>query len=208
KKHKIAKDLLFDAQGNALSDDLKAEMSANNKVIAYNASGFNGDENFNIQSISGDWLEADTSKVAIALRENNVGYVYLAGSRKGGLIKVGSSNDKHNSIKGLNLPASRSAGLDDWELLFDVKTKAMGKLERLIQQELAEFKADYPHEKIAKTQNAAELYRCSYDKARAAFSELESDESIGMNQFNEKKHLISGYQFRNLKAQKNTSVEA
>lgn len=208
KKHKIAKDLLFDAQGNVLSDELKAEMSANNKVVAYNASGYDGEENFNFQSIGGDWLEADFSKVAIALRENNVGYVYLAGSRKGGLIKVGSSNDKHNSIKGLNLPASRSAGFDDWELLFDVKSTAMGKLERLVHQELSEFKAAYPHEKIAKTQNAAELYRCSYDKARAAISALEGDESLGMVQFNEKKHLISGYQFRNLKAQRSTAVEA
>ena len=208
KKHKIAKDLLFDAQGNVLSDELKAEMSENNKVVAYNASGYSEDEIFNFQTIGGDWLQADPSKLAIALRENITGYIYLAGSRKGGLIKVGSANDKHNSIKGLNLPASRSAGFDDWELLFDVKSTAMGKLERLVQDELNEFKAVYPHEKIAKTQNAAEVYRCSYDKARAAIATFETDEAFGLMQFNEKKHLISGYQFRNLKAQRGTPVEA
>ena len=207
KKHKIAKDLLFDAQGQVLSDELKAEMSEHNKVVAYNASGYSEDESFNFQTIGGDWLQADPSKLSIALRENSTGYIYLAGSRKGGLIKVGSANDKHNSIKGLNLPASRSAGFDDWELLFDVKSTAMGKLERLIQEELDEFKAAYPHEKIAKTQNAAEVYRCSYDKARSAIATFESDERFGLTQFNEKKHLIAGYQFRNLRAQRSTPVE-
>ncbi|WP_442590280.1 GIY-YIG nuclease family protein [Pedobacter sp. AW31-3R] len=208
KKHKISDDLLIDAQGEEMSAEFIQHMSDTNKVIAYNTlpDSENDDHSLNFKTIGGHCPQRDPSKIALALRENKPGYIYLGGSIKGGLIKVGSTSDSKDRIKNLNLHKSKLAGFEDWEILYEARTENLGKLERILNQKLSEYKATYEPEKIGKVQNGSELYRCAYAKVKDLINTLEEENQISFTQVNERKHLLSEYQFKNLKSRATTRV--
>lgn len=198
KKHQISEDLLFDANGEGMSDDLKQRMLDSKTVIAYNASGSTENADYNFINIDGDFLQAHLDKIPFALRTYKTGYIYIAGSKKTHLIKVGSSNESKDRIKTLNITTTKSGAIDDWELIFQAKTETLGKVERLFQQKLNDYKSATQYEK-GKLQNGGELYRCSYHKAKDVMTAGEDEEQFEFTQINEKKHLISEYLFKNLK---------
>lgn len=198
KKHKISDDLLIDAQGNAFSEDLQNEMYAHQKSIAYNVTGCPENDNHSFQTIDGYCPECDLTKLAVALIENKTGYMYIAGSIKGNLIQVGSAVEAKDKIKTINSFSAKYAGFDDWELLFYAKTETLGKAERLTHQKLSDYKAVHVQEKATKLKNGIEIYRCSYNKAKLAMSELLDAEQFEFTQINEKRHFTPDYQFKNL----------
>jgi len=200
KKHQISEDLLFDANGEGFSEELKRNMFDSQKVLAYNVGGCEGNADHNFVNIEGDFVQGDLDKIPFALRTYKTGYIYIAGSIKAHLIKVGSSNEVKDRIKSLNISTAKSGGYDDWELLLQAKTTTLGKVERLFQQKLSEYKSSAQYEKHGKIQNGGELYRCSYNKAREVITAIEEEEGIEFTQINEKRHLLSEYQFKNLKA--------
>lgn len=206
KKHQIPEDLLFDANGEGFSEELKQNMSEANKVLAYNAVGCEANTDYNFINIEGDFVQGDTDKIPFALRTYKTGYIYIAGSIKAHLIKVGSSNEVKDRIKSLNISTAKSGGYDDWELLLQAKTTTLGKVERLFQQKLVEYKSSAQYEKHGKIQNGGELYRCSYNKAKEVLTALEEEEKIEFTQINEKRHLLSEYQFKNLKVKSAASA--
>ncbi|HEY0177207.1 MAG TPA: GIY-YIG nuclease family protein [Pedobacter sp.] len=167
-------------------------------VLAYNATGSIENPDHNFINTDGDFVQADVDKIPFALRTYKTGYIYIAGSKKSHLIKVGSSNEFKDRIKILNITTSKSGNIDDWELIFQAKTETLGKVERMFQQKLSEYKSSSQYEK-GKLQNGGELYRCSYTKAREAMTAVDEEEQFEFTQINEKKHLIPEYQFKNLK---------
>jgi hypothetical protein len=205
KKHQISEDLLFDANGEGMSDELKQNMSDTKTVLAYNATGSIENPDHNFINIDGDFVQAELDKIPFALRTYKTGYIYIAGSKKSHLIKVGSSNEVKDRIKTLNITTTKSGSIDDWELIFQAKTETLGKVERLFQQKLSEYKSSAQYEK-GKLQNGGELYRCSYAKARDVMTPAEDEEQFEFTQINEKKHLITEYQFKNLRAAKAVSL--
>lgn len=198
KKHKIPEELLFDAEGNDIAD-VQQNMSDANKVIAYNTSACTENENHTFKTIGGYCPQCDTARIALVLREHKTGYIYIAGSRRGSLIIIGSANETKSKTMTLNLTNSKFGGYDDWELLFNAKTETIGRVERLFQQKLVEYKASYQSEKVGKLQNGGEFFRCSYLKTKDAFDALQGEEQFQFTQVSEKKHLIFDYQFKNLK---------
>jgi len=206
KKHKIPTDLLFDAQGEGMTEGLKQLMSEANAVIAYNTVGCSKDDNHNFKTIDGHCPQCETGRIAFLLRERQTGFIYIAGSRKGNLIKIGSTQNVLNRIKSLNMPKTMYAGFDDWVLLFDAKTITQGRTERKIQERLIENKVVNQYEKSGKLQDAGELYRCSYTKAKEAITTLEGEEQFEFTQVHEKRDLIPDYQFKNLKARVSVAV--
>ncbi|KIO77324.1 hypothetical protein TH53_09960 [Pedobacter lusitanus] len=200
KKHKIPAELLVDAQGEGMTEELKQRMQETNTVFAYNTVGCIKDDNHNFKTIGGHCPQCEPGKIALLLRECEAGFIYIAGSRKGTLIKVGSTTNVLDRIKSLNMPKTKFAGFDDWVLLFDAKTSMQGRSERKIQQRLSENKVQYQVEKSGKSTDGGELYRCSYNKAKDAITALETEESFEFTQVHEKRDLIPDYQFKNLKA--------
>lgn len=198
KKYQIPEDLLFDANGKEMSEELKQSMLDSKTVIAYNATGNLENPDFNFINIDGDFVQAEPEKIPFALRTYKTGYIYIAGSKKNHLIKVGSSNETKDRIKTLNITTTKSGPIDDWELIFQAKTETLGKVERMFQQKLSEYKSATQYEK-GKLQNGGELYRCSYHKAKDAITAAEGEEQFEFTQVNEKKHLISEYLFKNLR---------
>jgi hypothetical protein len=203
KKHQISEDVLIDANGEAMSEDLKQRMLDTEKVIAYNVSGCTENTDYNFTDIDGVFVQGDTDRIPFALRTYKTGYIYIAGSKKNHLIKVGSSNEVKDRIKTLNIATSKSGHIDDWELIFQAKTETLGKVEKMFQQKLREYKSSSQYEK-GKLQNGGELYRCSYHKAKDAMIAAEGEEEFVFTQINEKKHMISEYLFKNLKVKPET----
>ncbi len=206
KKHKISEDLLIDANGSGMSDELKQALTDTKRVLTYNTSGCAVNADHGFTTIEGYCVECDTDKIAVALRTYKTGYIYIAGSIKAHLIKVGSSNETKDRIKALNIATTKNGGYDDWELLFQAKTETLGKVERMFQQKLSDYKSSAQYEKGSKIQNGGELYRCSYAKAKDTMTALEEEEQLEFTQMSEKRHLISEYKFKNLMAR--PAVEA
>jgi len=199
KKHKITEDLLLDANGEGMSDTLKQSMLDAQKVLAYNATGADENPEYNFVDTDGIFVQGDTDKIPFAARTYKTGYIYIAGSMNRHMIKVGSCNETGDRIKSLNISSSKTSG-EDWELLLQAKTTTLGKVERLFQQKLSDYKSAAQFEKGSKIQNGGELYRCSYNKARDVMNALVEEEGIEFTQISEKKHLLSEFQFKNLKA--------
>ena len=205
KKHQISEDVLIDANGEAMSEDLKLLMLETEKVIAYNVSGCLDNSAYNFTDIDGVFVEGAIDRIPFALRTYKTGYIYIAGSKKSHLIKVGSSNDVNDRIKTLNINTTKSGNIDDWEVIFQAKTDCLGKVERMFQQKLMDYKSSSQYEK-GKLQNGGELYRCSYHKAKDAMTAVEGEEEFVFTQVNEKKHMISEYLFKNLKVKSAVAV--
>ena len=199
KKHKISQDLLINANGEGMSDDLMQSMNDQNKVFAYNTNDCAENSEHSIRTISGDCPQCDTTKVTVALREHKNGYIYIAGSKKGSMIKVGSANETKARTPTFDISSAKYGGYDDWEVLFHARTITMGKIERLFQDKLSEYKTSYQFEKAGKLQNGGELYRCSYAKAKEVILDEENQLPADFTLISEKKHIISEYQFKNLK---------
>lgn len=197
KKYKISEELLFDANGEEMSEDLIRNMSEAKKSFAFNVRNCSENPEHNFITIGGDCPQVEVEKIAFALRENKTGYIYIAGSKRGELILVGSSNETKDRVV-INTATFKYGGFDDWELLFHAKTETLGRVERLVQGQLKDYKAAYQYEKSGKLQNGGDLYRCSYNKAKDSIIDLQTAEHFDFSQINEKKHLISEYQFKNL----------
>lgn len=199
KKYQISEDLLIDAKGQELSEELRQEMAAAKAVLALNASGCELHTDHNFKNIDGECMQCEPDRIPFALRTYKTGYIYIAGSMKGHLIKVGSSNETRDLIKTLNITSAKSAGFDDWELILQAKTSTLGQVERMFQEKLKDYKSSAHYEK-GKLQNGGEVYRCSYHKAKEAMTGAEGEQQFIFTQVNEKKHLITEYLFKNLKS--------
>jgi Tfp pilus assembly protein PilN len=122
KKHKVSYELLFDAKGQGMSDDLKAQMSEIDAVIAINTEECENNATHTLRTIAGFCPQCDPSKVAAALVEHKVGFVYIAGSLKGKLIKVACTGDTKGRVNDLNTALAKYANYDDWVILYEAKT--------------------------------------------------------------------------------------
>jgi len=199
KKHKISQDILINANGEGMSDELLQQMHDEGKVFAYNVNDCAENAEHSFRTISGDCPQCDTTKVTAALREHKNGYIYIAGSKKGSMIKVGSANETKARTPTFDISSAKYGGYDDWEVLFHARTVTMGRIERQFQEQLSEYKTSYQFEKAGKLQNGGELYRCSYAKAKEVILNEENQLPSDFTLISEKKHLISEYNFKNLK---------
>ena len=103
KKHQITEDLLIDANGGELSEELKQTMAENKKVLAINVNSIHADADHDFINIDGVCVQHDLEKIPFAIRTYKTGYIYIAGSKKAHLIKVGSSNEIKDRIKTLDI---------------------------------------------------------------------------------------------------------
>ena len=199
KKHRIPLDILIDAQGGPMSTELKQRMINEEKHLAYNTRSCSANSSHNFKTNAGHCPQCNTAVIAFSLREYLTGFIYLAGSKKGELIKIGLTNEIAGRIKTLNSAESKYGGYEDWEILFHVKADSAGKVERMIQEKLKKYEDSRQYEKSGNLQSAKELFRCSFKTAKSAFLDVLSDENANFNQLTEKPEtIISGYLFRNL----------
>lgn len=126
-----------------------------------------------LRTRAGHCVQCDTKKIAYEQRFSKDGYVYIAGSLKGRIIKIGTAKNVEN--RHAALIAESYGGFSDWELLMSVKVPEAGKIEQEALQDLSRFKFEGHYSKNGKPQKAYELLSCTYTQALVAVVEAIGD---------------------------------
>lgn len=167
------------------------------KIFAFNSTPC--DQNgHTIRTRSGHCIQCDTARIAFILRHVSFGTVYIAGSLKGQIIKVGTTSSKEGRSDSLN--RTKYGNLDDWEILLSLRCLSSGKLEFETHKSLQSFAATdikYVHEKH--NQQTYEIFRCSYSRAKNSLFQISNDLRIELIGLREQTSSIDKYNFRTLR---------
>ena len=112
--------------------------------------------------------------MAFEARYSKPGYVYIAGSQRKKLIKVGGTESIDDREKSLFNDSYARAF--DWEILFSVWVDKYGDTEGKIQKLLAPYEISVSYIKDGKYQEAKEIFRCSFIVAKNALDEVMKDD--------------------------------
>jgi hypothetical protein len=103
------------------------------------------------------------------------GYVYIAGSLSGRVIKIGTTvnigRPQQNKLRNL-----KYGGLDDWVLLYYVWVDEGGNIEHAARRKLQPYKTMRMYYKDGSRQKAREILQCSFSMAQKTLSNLISEE--------------------------------
>ena len=198
KKHDISEDLLIDANGSEMTENLSQQMLEEEKILAYNTAECSANKNHNFLTTEGDCPQCHTASLQTALKEYQTGYIYIIGSVQAGLMKLGSATEIVKRVKTLNGSASKYGGFDDWEMLFYAKTINIGKVERMAQDKLTSYLDTRQFQKSDRAAKGSELFRCSYTRAKKALTDVQEELALDLTQKVEKSAILYNYQFRNL----------
>ena len=117
-------------------------------------------------------------------RHINPGEVYIAGSKKGAFIKIGTAKSSLNRINSLN--GIGYGGVDDWKLILVMQVKDAGLVEFVAQKSISEFAYPTSYLRDGKTVDCVETFRCKYSRAKTAllnglpskFEQIHCDETL------------------------------
>lgn len=194
RKHKISEDLLFDASGMRRVD-YREQMKQEEKYFAYGVTKC--EKGHSLRSRSGHCIQCDPAKITYTMRHTDIGWVYIAGSVKGQIIKVGSTKSK--SIRAESLNRTVYGSFNDWEILCICNVKNMGKIESAVQSNLYKYRRSFGYKHDSSNHESDETFCCSYSKAFEALKHVkEYDQQDFLSDPVESKFKAENYQFRNL----------
>jgi hypothetical protein len=107
-------------------------------------------------------------------RHYGPGYVYIAGSLVGRVLKIGTTVNIGARLEN-KLRGQRYGGLDDWELLYYVSVNEGGKVEHAARAQLQRYKKMRMYRKDGSPQKAREIVKCRFSLAEAAIHNQISD---------------------------------
>jgi hypothetical protein len=119
-----------------------------------------------LRTRSGHCVQCDTKKIAYEARFSKEGYVYIMGSLKSRLIKIGTTTNLQSRLNSLG--AEAYGGVSDWVLLMSVKVTEAGKVEQEAIRSLSRYSVQKSYVKNGSHQNASELLACSFTQALVA----------------------------------------
>ena len=192
-EHKLKPEIFYNANGSSINAEQKFQMKIEEKIFAYNTEPCI--YGHTLQTGSGRCIVCKTSYIHFTLVHYNEGFVYIAGSVSAKRIKIGSTNNIDKREKYLN--ENKGYGnINDWKILYYVKSPKMGENEWKIQSFLKKYNEEsIPYYKEKELKYAKEIYRCSYSKVFEVFNE-----HFGNNNY-PTKQLVSDfdkYKFPNL----------
>lgn len=194
-KHEIADFLTLDLQGKVTSKAVKEYMKSNGIYFAYNTSPCK--RGHTIKDRHSHCVVCDTACISFALRNSQYGFVYIAGSECGEIIKIGTS--KFKSFREFSLNRTSYAGYNDWKVLYSFSCNEAGMIEDLIQKELSIYHSDffeYKHD--GKKHIASEVFKCSYDKAFSIVQDIIYKYKLETNLVKKFNDHTGNYNFKNL----------
>lgn len=166
--HEIPLSQVFDARSRPVSH-CKDTMAELNAIIAVNTTACQ-QGGHRMRTRAGHCVMCHPAKIAYMRRHEQTGFVYIAVSKKGKLVKVGSSTDIESREKGLN---SNAYGRQrDWEIRHYRKCERAGQYEFLVQKELAPFSSPGDYYKEGHWQDCYELFSCNEQQALEVFNRL------------------------------------
>jgi hypothetical protein len=119
-----------------------------------------------LRTRAGHCVQCDPKKLSFQRRFHAVGWVYIAGSLSGRLIKIGICEDYHQRLR--QICAEGYGGCRDWHMLYLVRIENAGEIEHLARRKLETHAVSRDYFKDGFGQQAVELLACSYTQAREA----------------------------------------
>ena len=167
-KHKIPVSTLFDATGMS-RQHYRSAMKDLGKLIAMGVTPCaNGGHT--LRTRAGHCLQCNTARFAFQKRFEDTADVYIAGSRKGGFLKIGvagSATERMNSLKHLAY-----AGQIDWELITVFRSTKAGQIEFLAQKDVSEFAFPTIYLRDGIEVSCLETFKCSSSRALEAITKF------------------------------------
>jgi hypothetical protein len=102
------------------------------------------------------------------------GYVYVAGSLSGRVLKIGTTKDVWGQQYRLQYVQYGSLG--DWRMLCYVRVDEAGNVEHAVRRRLQRYKTMRMYVKDGFRQIGREIVQCSFSTAFKAFSDVIGDE--------------------------------
>jgi predicted GIY-YIG superfamily endonuclease len=149
--------------------DYAAAMEQTGQHFAYGVSSCKAGGH-TLRSKAGHCIQCNHQSIAQSLRHSKAGIVYLAGTSRRKLTKIGVTEEIERRLTQLN--AGQYGGAWDWEMLVWATTKEAGRLEYEIQDRLRAYNVPGTYMHDGREQKCYELFSCGYKAARAAFEEL------------------------------------
>jgi hypothetical protein len=115
---------------------------------------------------SGRCVQCNPASFAFEDRYNRDAFVYIAGSLKKKIIKVGYSQSSYEREEILNQLGYGNAR--DWKLLFHVKCRRAGEVENKVHRKLERYGTQITYLREGCEIDCLELFACSYALARSA----------------------------------------
>lgn len=97
-------------------------------------------------------------------RHIDSGEVYIAGSKKGGFLKIGTTNNHKNREVTLN--SYGYGGVNDWQMIIAFKSENAGLVEHEAQKIIYDFAHPTKYEKNERIIDCLEIFRCRYSRAK------------------------------------------
>jgi hypothetical protein len=121
-----------------------------------------------LRSTKGHCVECDTKILAFASRFNLKQYLYIAGSLRARLIKIGVCKDLGQRIR--QICAERHGDARDWEVIYAVEIERAGEIEDRVLSRLGQYSIYSHYWKDGVLQQSIELRRCTISQAMEAMN--------------------------------------
>lgn|SRR5690554_6145208 len=193
KRHKLDKSFVFDAKFRSLSE-VRVSMKNVGAHFAYNSVRCYKGHTF--RDRNNHCVICDSSRISFQLRNSKEGYVYIAGSLIGRMIKIGVAILISDRERSLNKEAY--AGYSDWKILYSFRSKNIGQIENLVIDKLICYRTSVPYVHSGCRRVAKEVFFCSFTKMYSTLREIIEKENFMISKELLKKEVTRSYEFRNL----------
>lgn len=168
-KHKIDAALIYDASGQP-SAIWKGHMKQLGKKFAFGTSPC-GAGGHKLRTRHGHCIQCDTAQIAFALRHTKAGQLYIMGSEKMQLIKLGYTTDLSSRLANIN--SMSYGGATDWITLLATNTLLnAGKLESVAHGLLRAHRVEGLSYKAGEVLQTYELLSCPLSIAKTALQKV------------------------------------
>jgi hypothetical protein len=123
-----------------------------------------------IRTRAGHCAQCNPASIAFTRKETLDGYVYIAGSLNGRLIKIGETIDVEQRAR--QLKADAYGGFSDWQILITARVKNRGRTEREISLRIPGKRVFNSYIKDGYERTAIEMIQCSFGNALGPFAEV------------------------------------
>lgn len=189
KKYKITKSSIFNAEG-LTRDEYRKEMKALDKIIAYGVSPCSK-FGHTLRLRTGHCVMCSPKNLAYFKRYYSSGQVYIAGSLKLQLLKIGFTHDIINRQESLN--RTKYADTDDWEILLYINDKLSGQLEFKLHGILKKYNYKTFYTKEKRKIECYETYKINYNTILKKTKYLLAKFNINKNNITECKTINFKY---------------
>lgn len=167
---------VYDGRGQAKERRAAAAKEAGKHLVLAGVIG-RGDcrrKGHRLRTRAGHCIQCNPLNIVYQKREDTPGYVYIAGSLSGRVIKIGTTGDLNQREN--RMRAEGYGGSKDWIILASVYVSKGGEFERAASSRVKGNRVYRTYFKDGIEQGAVELHLCSFSEALRAMTEHLSDE--------------------------------